>query len=237
MIDETDISLELQWYHQERAQAVIKSLQKKHINGFYAPNRQSALEQVLAMIPPGAYVVRGDSMTVDQVGIIEALIQRDQNRLCDVFHVNKDGTHLYPKGEERPRLLQDAFTADIFITGSNAITLDGKIVNVDGMGNRVAPMIFGPAKVILVIGVNKIVNDEESARQRIRDIAAPLNVKRHLEKHHQDHLADLPCARTGRCVECNSENRICRYTVVINGADRLHNGRINVVLVGEDLGI
>lgn len=236
MIDETDITQEKQWFHKERANTVIKNLQKKHINGFYAANRAEALTMVMALIPPGLLVVRGDSMSVEQVGIIDELMKRNQNRLIDVFHTNPDGSKLF-KPEARGRLDREAFSADVFITGSNAITLDGKIVNTDGMGNRVAPMIFGPKKVILVIGVNKIVNNEDEARQRIRDIAAPLNAKRHVIKHHMEKLAELPCVKTGRCVDCASDARICRYTVVINGADTLHNGRINVVLVGEALGI
>jgi hypothetical protein len=236
MIDETDISQEKQWFNRERASTVIKNLQKKHINGFYAPNRAEALDMVMAMIPAGVLVVRGDSMSVEQVGIIDELIKRNQNKLVDVFHVNPDGSRLF-KPEDRPLMDRAAFSADVYITGSNAISLDGKIVNTDGMGNRVAPMIFGPKKVILVIGVNKIVKDEEEARQRIRDIAAPLNAKRHYLKHNRQNLADLPCVKTGRCVDCASDARICRYTVVINGADTVHAGRINVVLVGEELGI
>jgi hypothetical protein len=236
MIDETDISQEKQWFNQERAKTVIKHLQKKHINGFYTAGRVEALAMVMDMIPVGAFIARGDSLSVEQVGIIDAILKRGQNRLIDVFHVNADGSMLHQPAD-RARLERETFSADIYISGSNAITLDGKIVNVDGIGNRVAPMIFGPRKVILVIGVNKIVSNEEEARQRIRDIAAPLNVKRHYLKHHRENLADLPCARTGRCVEYDSDARICRYTVVINGEDTLHTGRINVVLVGEDLGM
>ena len=145
MIDETDISQEKQWFNRERANTVIKNLQKKHINGFYASNRAEALEVVMAMIPAGVLVVRGDSMSVEQVGIIDELIKRNQNRLVDVFHVNPDGSRLF-KPEDRPFMDRAAFSADIYITGSNAISLDGKIVNTDGMGNRVAPMIFGPKK-------------------------------------------------------------------------------------------
>ena len=236
MIDETDIKQERQWYNQERANTVIKNLQKKHVNGFYAANRKEALNLVMAMIPPDVLVVRGDSMSVEQVGIIDELIKRNQNRLVDIFHVNPDGTR-FSKMEDRDRLDCQAFVADIYIAGSNAITLDGKIVNVDGMGNRVAPMIYGPRKVILIVGINKIVSNEEEARQRIRDIAAPLNAKRHVIKHHMEKLANLTCVKTGRCVDCASDACICRYTVVINGTDAIHTGRINVVLVGEELGI
>ncbi|MBN1191460.1 MAG: lactate utilization protein [Dehalococcoidales bacterium] len=236
MIDETDISREKQYYNKQRALTVIKNLQKKHINGFYVPGRKEALAVVMDMIPPGALVARGDSMTVEQVGIIDDIIRRDRNRLIDVFHRRSEHSSTF-KTEDVLSIERETFSADVFITGSNAITLDGKIVNVDGMGNRVAPMIFGPKKVILVLGTNKIVSGEEEARRRIRDIAAPLNAIRHYTKHRIEVLGKLPCVQTGRCVDCSSEARICRYTVIIDGEDALHAGRINVVLVDEELGI
>ena len=118
-----------------------------------------------------------------------------------------------------------------------AITLDGKLVNIDGMGNRVAPMIFGPRKVIVVVGANKIANSVEEALERVHQVAAPLNAIRHYLKHNMTRLGDLPCVRTGRYVDCSHNARICRYTVVIEGNDMVHKGRINVVLIGEELGL
>ena len=123
------------------------------------------------------------------------------------------------------------------MVGSNAVTLDGKLVNTDGRGNRVAPMIYGPDRVIVVAGANKLVNDMEEALLRIRQIAAPVNVRRHYIKHNNPHFGELPCARTGSCADCNHDWRICRYTVIIEGAMPWERGRINVVLVGEELGI
>ena len=98
-------------------------------------------------------------------------------------------------------------------------------------------MVFGPEKVIVVVGVNKIVKDVDEALERIHGVAAPINAKRHYLKHHRPELGDLPCVRTGRCVDCNHEERICRYTVIIEGTKLPQKGRINVVLVGEELGI
>jgi len=132
---------------------------------------------------------------------------------------------------------RETFFADIFVTGTNAITLDGKLVSTDGLGNRVSAMIFGPKKVILVAGVNKIVNDVDEALRRIHEVAAPLNARRHYLKHHQPELGDLPCVRTGSCVDCSHGWRICRYTVIIEGTMAREKGRINVVLVGEELGL
>ena len=133
--------------------------------------------------------------------------------------------------------MKESFFADVFVTGTNAITLDGKLVNIDGYGNRVAAMIYGPAKVILVIGTNKIVKNVDEALERIHQYAAPINAKRHYLKHHDQNFIDLPCIKTGGCVDCRHEWRICNYTTIIEGAVSRHQGRINVVLVGEELGI
>jgi len=138
--------------------------------------------------------------------------------------------------EQAQDLYREAFTADVFLAGSNAVTLDGKLVNTDGLGNRVAPMIFGPKKVVLVAGVNKIVSNVEEARQRIRDVSAPLDVKRYILKQGQTEYEDLPCARTGFCTDCKHDLRFCCYTVVIESVAVTEAGRINVVLVGEELG-
>jgi hypothetical protein len=133
-------------------------------------------------------------------------------------------------------MYRKAFTADVFLAGTNAVTLDGKLVNTDGLGNRVAPMIFGPKKVILAAGVNKIVNDVDEARKRIRDICAPLDVKRYILKHGQTEYDVLPCAKTGLCTDCKNDLRFCCYTVIIEAAAITEHGRINVVLIGEELG-
>jgi hypothetical protein len=110
-------------------------------------------------------------------------------------------------------------------------------VSTDAVGNRVAPVIFGPEKVVLVIGANKIVKDSESAYLRIHETAAPINAKRHAIKHHRPEFGKLPCVVTGNCTDCNSDWRICRYTVIIEGSLLPQKGRINVVLVGDELGI
>jgi hypothetical protein len=236
MINEKDLSAEKNVFYRERAECVIKNLQRRNINGQYAATCAEALAAVMALIPPGAVVVRGDSISVEQLGVLDEITRLNQNKLVNLFKTNPDGSLFYGP-EDRYRMEREAFTADIYLTGSNAITLDGKIVNVDGMGNRVAAMIFGPRKVILVIGANKIVHNEEEARERIRNFAAPMNAIRHFTKHQRTSLGNLPCVRTGKCADCSSEARICRYTVIIEGADIVHQGRINVVLVGQELGI
>jgi len=236
MLDERDISLERKWLYEERAKMVVANLQKRNINAQYDSSRQEALSVVLGMIPEGVTVARGDSVTLDQVGVTSELRKRKQNKFIDPFVTKPDGSWLLER-EELLRLMREAFSCGVFITGTNAITLDGKLVNIDGLGNRVAAMVFGPEKVIVVVGVNKIVKDVNEALERIHEVAAPINAKRHYLKHHEEELGDLPCVRTGKCVDCNHDWRICRYTVIIEGSMIEDKGRINVVLVGEELGI
>lgn len=213
------------------------ALRKRNINAQYVSTRAEALSAVLEMIPEGAKIVRADSVTVDQVGIIPALKERNKNDLVDPFERDADGFLVPEVQKNRGKMQREAFSADIFLTGTNAVTLDGKLVNTDALGNRVAPIIFGPKKVILVIGANKIVKDVDEAIERIHTICAPLNAKRHTLKHHHAGMGELPCVRTGRCVDCSHDWRICRATVIIEGGFISAKGRINVVLVGEELGI
>ena len=231
-----DLSEERKWFYEERARVAVANLQKRNINAQYTSSREEALSVVLGMIPEGVAVVRGDSVSLDQVGVIPELRKRNQNKVIDPFERDAEGFYL-ADDEQVWRMQREAFTSDVFLTGTNAITLDGKLVNIDGRGNRVAAMIFGPKKVIVVAGVNKIVKDVDEAVERIHNIAAPINAKRHYLKHHIAEFGDLPCVKTGRCVDCNHDWRICRNTVIIEGAYARVKGRINVVLVGEELGI
>ena len=236
MSDETDMSEERNWLYQERARVTIANLQKRNITAQYVSTRQEALSTILGMIPEGATVACGDSVTLDQVGVIAELVKRNQNTVLNPMGRNADGSATV-SGEQRLKMQREAFSSDVFLTGTNAITLDGKLVNTDALGNRVAPMIFGPTKVIVVVGANKIVKDGNEAIERIRQVAAPMNAKRHYLKHHMEAFGNLPCARTGVCVDCNNDSRICRNTVIIEGSFGQRKERLNVVLVGEALGI
>ena len=236
MIDETDLTEELRWFYEERAKRVVAKLQQKNVNAIYASTREKALAAVMGIIPEGTKLVRGDSISVDQVGVIDELKRRNRNEVIDPFERDAEGWTVL-KGKDRYQAMREAFLADVFITGANAITLDGKVVSTDALGNRVAPVIFGPEKVILVIGANKIVSDLESALRRVHEIAAPINAKRHALKHHVPEFGKLPCVVTGVCADCNHEWRICRYTIIIEGSMVREKDRINVVLVGEELGI
>ena len=136
---------------------------------------------------------------------------------------------------------------DVFLSGANAITLDGKVVCTDGNGNRVAALIFGPKKVIIVAGVNKLVADLDEALRRIHEVACPLNVRRHVLKHHHPELAlEKPCVKAGKCNDCSHVTRGCNYTVIIEAAHAPeaagqryspeHLARVNIIIVGEALG-
>lgn len=236
MIDETDLRQENKWFYEQRAKTVVNNLQMNNIEAHYTSTRQEALVTIMKMIPVSATVARGDSITVDQIDIIPELEKRNQ-KIIDPMVRNADGSFMFPDVAQRREIARGFFSADIFLVGTNAITLDGKLVNIDGWGNRVAAMIFGPEKVVVVVGVNKIVKDVNEALERIHSFAAPMNAKRHYLKHHRPEFGDLPCVTTGKCVDCKHSSRICRYTVIIDGTMIREKGRIAVVLVGEDLGI
>ena len=181
-MDERDITQEMKWYYEVRAQAVIKNLLKREMNAQYAPSRQEALNAVMEMIPPGATVARGDSVSVDQVGVQEELVKQNRNRVINPLTRDEKGFFTYGT-EDRYRLEREVFSADVFITGTNAVTLDGRLVSIDGHGNRVSAMVFGPRSVIFVVGANKIVKDVDEALARIRNFATPINAIRHSLKH------------------------------------------------------
>jgi hypothetical protein len=235
MIQETDISEEKQQLIEVRVNRVIKNLQKRNMSGQYVSSLEAALPAVMEMIPPGTTVARGDSVTLFQLGIMPALIKRGQNKIIDPFKQDEEGR--VPKREQRRILQREAFLSDIFLTSTNAITLDGKLVNIDGAGNRVAAMIFGPKKVIVVAGVNKIVTDVNAAFDRIHNTCTPTIAIRHNIKHGDPEIAEVPCAKTGKCIDCNHDWRGCRYSVVIEGAMLPEKDRIHVLLVGEELGV
>jgi len=194
---------------------IVNNFKKHNIKVVAAKNRGEATDIILAMIPSGASVSYGGSVSLEQIGILGKLRAGDY-RLNEIKWDNPD----------RGQVLRQAFTADYFLSSSNAVTRDGQIVNKDGNGNRVAAMIYGPKKVVIVVGKNKVVNDEAEAMERIRNIAGPLNAKR-LNKN-------TPCVKTGKCMDCNSPQTICRVTAVINSQS--DPDRMTIVMVDEELG-
>ena len=198
---------------------IIKHLEKRRLEGSYAATSAQARDEILVMIPPGATVYRCGSMTTTALGLWEKLAALPGVTVIDPYLPGVPS-------EESMEMRRKGLTADVMITSSNAITLDGKLVNLDGMGNRVAAMTFGPKKVILVVGMNKIVPDLESAMSRVKHYAAPVNAIRI--------GSQTPCVETGLCADCRSPGRICNIWSIIEG--QMVKGRIHVKLVGEQLG-
>ena len=209
---------QMKW-NEQVAENVINNLRKRRMEGSYAPTASQAKEEILKMIPEGATVFRCGSMTAVDMGLWEDIAKLQRVTLIDPYQPD-----LSP--EEGLKLRHQGLTSDVMIASSNAITLDGRLVNLDGMGNRVSAMVFGPVKVILVVGMNKIASDLDSAIARIKDYAAPVNsIRLGMEN---------PCVTTGLCSDCRSPQRICNMWSIIEG--HLIKGRIHVKLVGEYLG-
>jgi L-lactate utilization protein LutB len=202
----------------------LKALKRNKFDVAFVRSRQEALQNVLDRIPHGAIVGAGDSVTLKEIGIFEALKKKG-------FTVYWPYDEAVPR-QERRNIARKALLADVFLSSSNAITMDGKIVNVDATGNRVVGMIFGPKKSIIVVGTNKIVEGLDQAFERVKNIAAPLNAKRIREEHGWELL---PCIEVGRCVDCDAENRICNITTIIEKKPRAID--ISMIIVGEELGL
>ena len=208
-----------QWYREKQVDRTIEALKKNRFDVFFVPDRKAALDEVMKRIPDGATVSLGGSVTLDQIGVVEALKNR---KITPVWPSVQAKTP-----EELRNLIQRSFATDVFLSGTNAITEDGKLYNVDATGNRVGAMVVGPKKVIVVSGVNKIVKDEEAAEKRVKECVAPQNAKRLGRK--------TPCAETGVCGDCSSPDRICNIYVTLK--KKPSRTEFVVILVGEPLGI
>lgn len=198
--------------------ATIANLTRHNMAGYFVQDREALYALFNALIPPGSTVGCGDSMTLEQLGIF------DRMRNGDFLFYDKYAPGL--THEDKRKLYLKNFDADTFLTGANAVTMDGALFNIDGNGSRTAPMLYGPRQVIVVAGVNKIVPDVDAAIQRARQIAAPLDAKR-LGK-------TTPCATLGRCVDCRHSQRICNDFVLITG--QFTKDRIKVIFVDLELG-
>jgi hypothetical protein len=211
------------WRHEIWAETALKNFKKNYFATAYVENSGDAFDLIMGMVSKDMIVGLGDSLTLQEIGVWRALEEGGYNYL-----------NPWRKGinrEESLALRRRAFTSDIFLTGTNAVTLDGKIVSIDGLGNRVAAMIFGPKKVVVVAGINKLVKNVENALWRIKNISAPVNAK----KHNYSPSISAPCGETGFCSECSPPRRLCCNTVIIEGCSR-DKERITVVIVGEELG-
>lgn len=207
-----------EWHNTTIGERTVKALQKNKFGAIYCANKQEAIDYILDQIPEGSRIGVGGSSTLRELGLIAML----EEKKFVLYDHNAPGL----KPEEKTAQRYNQLTSDIFLSSTNAITLKGELMNKDGIGNRVAAMTFGPKKVIIVAGINKVVQNLEEAEQRIRMKAAPLNTKRHELPN--------PCLQTGQCADCHTDNRICNITTIIHRCPPLTS--IEVVLIGEELG-
>ena len=199
------------------AKTLIKNLQRRHVNGFYCPTGEEAVRKVSELIDDGSSVTWGGTMTIRDLGIPDYLRNRGTLQVLD--------RDMAETPEEKQTIYLKAFSADVYLTSANAISEDGVIVNIDGNGNRVAAITWGPKKVIFVIGMNKVSQTVEAALSRARGTASPINSARFNIK--------TPCQIDGVCHNCYSPESICNYVHFLRNSPK---GRHVVVLVGEDLG-
>lgn len=199
------------------AKTVIKNLQRRHIEAFYCPTGAEAVKKVSELIEDGSSVTWGGTMTVRDLGIPQVLKDRGTLEVLD--------RDLVTTPEEKQAMYLRAFSVDVYLSSANALSEDGVIVNIDGNGNRVAAITWGPKKVIFVIGLNKVAQNVEAALARARSTASPINAARFDIK--------TPCQLDGVCHNCNSVDSICNYVHFLRNSPR---GRHTVVLVGEELG-
>lgn len=202
-----------------RAQTIIKGLEKRNMEGVFCETKEDALAKALSYIEEGSSVTWGGSMSIEEVGLMDAV----KNGNYEV--IDRSVAKNY---EEQRQIFAKAVLADYYLMSSNAITLDGELINIDGTGNRVACLTYGPKNVIMIVGMNKVVNDVEDGIKRVRNFASPPNTLRLGLK--------TPCSMTGRCGDCYGDTCICSQIVVTRRQSAGMRGRIKVILVGESLG-
>lgn len=203
--------------YENLANTIIKNLEKRQMEGYYCPDKKSAVKKALELMPKGASIGYGGSMTIIETGLIDAIKNDNYNLI-----IRENATNL----DDQRKIYSEICSSDYFLMSTNAITLNGELINIDGRGNRVAFLCFGPQNVIILAGMNKVVTDVDSGFKRARDIAAPPNVIRLNRK--------TPCAVTGKCENCYSPDCICSQFVVTRRSG-IPN-RIKVILIGEELG-
>ena len=205
-------------YYEKRGQILVKNLRARHFDAWYCDDKAEALEKALELIPKDATVGWGGAMSAVQIGLMDA--------------VKTGGYQTYDRDtcttpEDRVRMMKKCLTADVFLTGANAISLDGQMVNIDGNGNRVAAIVYGPDSIIVIAGMNKVMDTLDDAMRRARTIAAPMNTQRFPNQ--------TPCQVTGTCADCKSPECICNQILITRHCRP--EGRIKFIIVGEELGL
>lgn len=202
-----------------RAQTIIKGLEKRNMEGVFCETKEDALAKALSYIEEGSSVTWGGSMSISEIGLMDAVKNGNYEIIDRSVAKNYD---------EQREIFSKAVLADYYLMSSNAITLDGELINIDGTGNRVACLTYGPKNVIMIVSMNKVVNDVEDGIKRVRNFASPPNTLRLGLK--------TPCSMTGRCGDCYGDTCICSQIVVTRRQSAAMRGRIKVILVGESLG-
>ena len=205
--------------NEARAKTIIKNLEKRNMEGVYCASKEDALKQALSYIEKGSSVSWGGSMSIEEIGLIDAVKAGDYQVIDRSIAKNYD---------EQREIFSKIVLSDYFLMSSNAVTLDGELIDIDGTGNRVGPLCYGPKHVIMIVGMNKVVSNAEDGIARVRNIATPPNcIRLGLE---------TPCSITGRCADCYGDTCICSDIVVTRRQSAAMRGRIKVILVGESLG-
>ena len=204
-------------YYDKRAQVLLKNLHSRGFEASYCEDKAQALEKALALIPEGSAVGWGGCLSAEQIGLVAA-VKAGNYQAID----RNDETT--PEG--KTRAMKRCLTADVFLSGANALSLDGQMVSIDGTGNRMAAMVYGPDSVIVIAGMNKVCDNLDDAMARARTVAAPMNQQRFCGK--------TPCTVTGVCGDCKSPECICNQILITRNCRPA--GRIKFVLVGEELG-
>ena len=206
-----------QMYYNKRGEILVKNLKSRHFDAYYCENKDAALVKALELIPEGASVAWGGATSAQEIGLMDA-VQSGNYRHIDRY----SGTE-----EQRLQATKDGMFADVFLCGANALSLDGQMVNIDGTGNRLAAICYGPGMVLVVAGMNKVEDTLDAAINRARTVAAPINKQRFP-------ATQTPCMVTGICADCKAEGAVCNQILVTRHCRPV--GRIKFIIVGEDLG-
>jgi len=204
-------------YYEKRGKQLVKNLISRHFDAYYCNTSEEGLKKALELIPEGSSVSWGGAMSAEEIGLLDVIrngnyhaIDRDQ---CETL-------------EEREQAVREGMFADVYLAGANAMSMDGQMVSIDGAGNRVAAIVYGPKTVIVIVGMNKVCATIEDAVVRARTVAAPINMQRFMK--------DTPCAVTGVCADCKSEGSICNQILITRHCRPVN--RIRFIVIGEDLG-
>ena len=208
----------LNWVNEEKILRTIKALKQNNINGYLVKDKYELIRKISDLVKEGSKISCGGSMSLEETGVMEHL----RSGRYEFLDRAKEGL----TSDDIDKIYRESFFADAYFSSTNAITEDGELYNVDGNGNRVAALLFGPRKVIIVAGVNKIVKNVDEAIKRNREISAPTNAKRLNKK--------TPCTKVGFCMDCKSPEKICReYTLIRSQKDK---DRIHVIFINNNIG-